>query len=112
MSRPGALPRRRRWPARIEAASPERGYACNSLPGIHLASPTGIKAPCFSKPRALLEKVAGIEFVEPARWDECCGFGGTFSIFEPPVSVKMGQDKIAAHAHAGAEFVVSADSSC
>ena len=87
-------------------------YNCNSLRGIHLASPTEIKAPFFSKPRALLEKVAGIEFVEPARWDQCCGFGGTFSVFEPAVSVKMGQDKIAAHAHAGAEFVVSADSSC
>jgi len=27
----------------------------------------------------LLSKVAGIEFVTPARPDECCGFGGTFS---------------------------------
>jgi L-lactate dehydrogenase complex protein LldE len=68
-------------------------YNCNSLRGINLASPSEIKAVPFSKPRALLEKVAGVEFVEPARWDECCGFGGTFSVFEPAVSVKMGQDK-------------------
>jgi L-lactate dehydrogenase complex protein LldE len=87
-------------------------YNCNSLRGIQLASPTEIKAPFFSKPRALLEKVAGVEFVEPTRWDECCGFGGTFSVFEPAVSVKMGQDKIADHARAGAEYIVSADSSC
>jgi L-lactate dehydrogenase complex protein LldE len=87
-------------------------YNCNSLRGINLASPTEIKAPFFSKPRALLEKVAGIEFVEPARWDECCGFGGTFSVFEPAVSVKMGRDKVADQAHAGAEYIVSADSSC
>jgi L-lactate dehydrogenase complex protein LldE len=87
-------------------------YNCNSLRGIHLASPTEIKAPPFSKPRALLERVAGIEFVEPTRWDECCGFGGTFSVFEPAVSVKMGQDKVADHARAGAEYIVSADSSC
>ena len=40
---------------------------CNSLRGIHLAAPTEIKAAFFSKPKALLEKVAGIEFVEPAR---------------------------------------------
>jgi L-lactate dehydrogenase complex protein LldE len=50
--------------------------------------------------------------VEPARWDECCGFGGTFSVFEPAVSVKMGRDKVADHARAGAEYIVSADSSC
>jgi L-lactate dehydrogenase complex protein LldE len=56
--------------------------------------------------------VAGVEFVEPARWDECCGFGGTFSVFEPAVSVKMGQDKVSDHSRAGAEYIVSADSSC
>jgi len=87
-------------------------YNCNSLRGIGLASPSEIKAPFFSKPKALLEKVAGIEFVEPARWDECCGFGGTFCVFDPAVSVKMGQDKVADHARAGAEYIVSADSSC
>jgi L-lactate dehydrogenase complex protein LldE len=87
-------------------------YNCNSLRGINLASPSEIKAVPFSKPRALLEKVAGVEFVEPVRWDECCGFGGTFSVFEPAVSVKMGQDKVADHSRAGAEYIVSADSSC
>jgi hypothetical protein len=86
-------------------------YNCNSLRGINLATPTEIKAPFFSKPRALLEKVSGIEFVEPARWDECCGFGGTFSVFESAVSVRMGRDKVAAHSRAGAEYIVSADSS-
>jgi L-lactate dehydrogenase complex protein LldE len=60
----------------------------------------------------LLEKVAGIEFVQPARPDECCGFGGTFSVFEPAVSVKMGYDKVNDHTQAGAEYIVSADSSC
>src|SRR3984885_546726 len=87
-------------------------YNCNSLRGINLANPSEIRAPSYSKPRALLERVAGVEFVEPARWDECCGFGGTFSVFEPAVSVKMGQDKVSDHSRAGAEYIVSADSSC
>jgi L-lactate dehydrogenase complex protein LldE len=87
-------------------------YNCNALRGIRLAAPSEIKVPFFSKPKALLEKVAGIEFVQPARWDECCGFGGTFSVFDAAVSVKMGQDKIADHFSAGAEYIVSADSSC
>jgi L-lactate dehydrogenase complex protein LldE len=87
-------------------------YNCNSLRGLHLASLSELNAPAFSKPRALLEKVAGIEFVQPSRPDECCGFGGTFSVFEPAVSVKMGSDKVNDHAQAGAEYIVSADSSC
>jgi L-lactate dehydrogenase complex protein LldE len=59
-----------------------------------------------------LKKVKGVEFVYPARWDECCGFGGTFCVFEPGVSAKMGYDKVSDHAKAGAEYIVSADSSC
>ena len=60
----------------------------------------------------LLSKVEGIEFVTTARPDECCGFGGTFSVFEEAVSAKMGYDKVHDHARAGAEYIVSADSSC
>jgi L-lactate dehydrogenase complex protein LldE len=60
----------------------------------------------------LLTKVEGLEFVTPARPDECCGFGGTFSVVEEAVSAKMGYDKVSDHARAGAEYIVSADSSC
>jgi L-lactate dehydrogenase complex protein LldE len=87
-------------------------YNCNSLRGIGLASVTEIRQTPFSKPKALLEKVDGIEFVEPTRPDECCGFGGTFCVFEPAVSAKMGYDKVSDHSRAGAEYIVSADSSC
>jgi L-lactate dehydrogenase complex protein LldE len=59
-----------------------------------------------------VSKVDGIEFARPARPDECCGFGGTFSVFEEVVSTKMGYDKVSDHAQAGAEYIVSADSSC
>jgi L-lactate dehydrogenase complex protein LldE len=85
---------------------------CNALRGIGHARPSEINAPFFSKPLDLLAKVKGIEVVEIARPDECCGFGGTFSVFEPAVSAKMGYDKVSDHARAGAEYVVSADSSC
>ncbi|AWN42334.1 (Fe-S)-binding protein [Methylobacterium durans] len=85
---------------------------CNALRGIGHARPSEINAPFFSKPLDLLAKVKGLEVVEIARPDECCGFGGTFSVFEPAVSAKMGYDKVSDHARAGAEYVVSADSSC
>ena len=56
--------------------------------------------------------VKGLEFVSPERPDECCGFGGTFSVFEEPVSAKMGYDKVADHLQAGADYIVSPDMSC
>jgi L-lactate dehydrogenase complex protein LldE len=68
--------------------------------------------PFFSAPRDLLSKVDGIEFVTPARLVECCGSGGTFSVFEEAVSAKMGYDKVTNHARADAEYIVSADRSC
>jgi L-lactate dehydrogenase complex protein LldE len=68
--------------------------------------------PYYSKPLDLLRLVDGVELVDLARPDECCGFGGTFSVFEPAVSAKMGYDKVADQNRAGAEYVVSADSSC
>jgi L-lactate dehydrogenase complex protein LldE len=85
---------------------------CSSLRGLGLAKMSELGGPRFSKPRALLAKVKGIDLVTPKRPDECCGFGGTFSVFEEPVSAKMGYDKVNDHRGAGAEYVVSPDTSC
>lgn len=87
-------------------------YNCNALRGLRHASMSERREPFFSKPKDLLSKVKGIEFVELERPDECCGFGGTFSVFEEGVSAKMGQDKVMDQHRSGAEYVVSADSSC
>lgn len=56
--------------------------------------------------------VEGIDIREPERVDECCGFGGMFSIEEPDVSARMGHDKIARHVATGAEYITGPDSSC
>ena len=85
---------------------------CSTLRALGQASTSEIAGPRFSKPMALLSKVRGIEFVMPDRPDECCGFGGTFSVFEEPVSARMGYDKVNDHLRAGAEYVVSGDMSC
>ncbi|MGU3662669.1 (Fe-S)-binding protein [Methylobacterium sp. A49B] len=85
---------------------------CNALRGIHHARPSELVKPYYSKPLDLLRLVDGVELVDLARPDECCGFGGTFSVFEPAVSAKMGYDKVADQNRAGAQYVVSADSSC
>ena len=51
-------------------------------------------AESYSKVNSLLEKAKGIEIIKLDREDECCGFGGTFSIFEPAISAKMGKERI------------------
>jgi L-lactate dehydrogenase complex protein LldE len=85
---------------------------CSSLRALRTAKMSEIDEPLFSKPLDLLSGVKGIRFVTPERPDECCGFGGTFSVFEEPVSAKMGYDKVNDHLQAGAEYIVSADMSC
>jgi L-lactate dehydrogenase complex protein LldE len=69
-------------------------------------------APKPSPAERLLSRVRGITVTKPSRPDECCGFGGTFSVFEEPVSARMGYDKVKDHQRAGAEYIVSADMSC
>jgi L-lactate dehydrogenase complex protein LldE len=85
---------------------------CVSLRRLKHAKPSELNEPFFSKPMDLLSKVEGIEFVTPARPDECCGMGGAFTVFDEPVSAKMGDDKVRDHAHAGTEYILSSDSSC
>lgn len=86
--------------------------SCGTLRQLGHAAPSELHEPFFSKPMDLLSKVSDIEFVTPARPDECCGFGGTFAVNEEAVSTKMGYDKVCDHVQAGAEYIVSADSSC
>ena len=90
------------------------GYhdSCNTLRNLGHGQPSELRGGYFSKPRALLEAVDGIDLVIPDRPDECCGFGGTFSVTEPEVSGRMGHDKVADHGRAGAAYIVSADTSC
>ena len=44
--------------------------------------------------------------------EECCGFGGTFSVKFPEVSGGMARTKIESIVRTGADTVVSIDSSC
>ena len=66
----------------------------------------------FNKIRDLLQLVDGIDVVEPERPDECCGFGGMFSVEETAVSAQMGLDKVERHIQTGAEYITGPDCSC
>jgi L-lactate dehydrogenase complex protein LldE len=63
-------------------------------------------------PLELLRNVRGLELVGLSRADECCGFGGTFSVKNPETSTAMLADKCAAVVASGAEFCTAVDGSC
>ncbi len=86
--------------------------SCHGLRGLKLGMPSELVARQFSKVHQLLEKANGIEIVNLDRKDECCGFGGTFSVREPEVSVKMGKERIRDHQINGAEVITATDMSC
>jgi L-lactate dehydrogenase complex protein LldE len=87
--------------------------SCSAIRGLYMASMSErVNDPKFDKPKALLQTIKGIEFVEFERHDECCGFGGTFSVTEEAVAAKMGYDKLDFIGASQPEYVVSSDMSC
>lgn len=86
--------------------------SCHGVRELGLSSPSERNVQPFNKIIDLLNMVDGITIHEPERKDECCGFGGMFSIEEPAVSTRMGEDKIKRHMATGAEYVTGPDSSC
>jgi len=63
-------------------------------------------------PRRLLSHVRGLELREMETAEECCGFGGTFSVKFPEISGGMARTKIDSILQTGADAVVGLDSSC
>lgn len=86
--------------------------SCHGLRGLRLATASELHEPFFDKPKKLLEKVKGIELIDLARKDECCGFGGTFAVSEEPISIRMGNNRVEDHLAHGAEVITSTDMSC
>jgi L-lactate dehydrogenase complex protein LldE len=63
-------------------------------------------------PRRLLHNVRGLELREMDAAEECCGFGGTFSVKFDELSGAMARTKIDSVMRTGASTIVSIDSSC
>jgi len=86
--------------------------SCHGLRELRMGRASERMDPPFDKARQLLAGLRGIDLVDLARPDECCGFGGTFAVNEEAVSCFMGRDRIADHEQAGAEVVAGYDMSC
>lgn len=86
--------------------------SCHGVRELGLSSPSEQHEHKFNKIKDLLELVEGITVLEPERPDECCGFGGMFSIEETAVCAQMGKDKVERHMATGARFITGPDCSC
>lgn len=76
--------------------------SCHGLRELHLKE----------GPRRLLSHVEGLTLKEMGAAEECCGFGGTFSVKFPLISGAMARTKIDSIVATGADTVVAVDSSC
>jgi len=77
-------------------------------PSCHLLRGLGVR----DEPRALLRAIDGVEAVAFADQEECCGFGGLFSIKNADISGSMLDRKLTAIAASGADRLVSCDLGC
>ncbi|MHC4401540.1 MAG: (Fe-S)-binding protein [Planctomycetota bacterium] len=76
--------------------------------GCHARRELGVVEP----PLELLERVEGVTVCELRDGEDCCGFGGTFSVKMPGTSLAMGRTKAENILKSGAEVVASTDVSC
>jgi len=77
-------------------------------PSCHLMRELGVR----TEPMTLLSAVAGIKLCVVRDREECCGFGGMFSVKFPDISASMLDDKIARINESGADVVVANDCGC
>jgi L-lactate dehydrogenase complex protein LldE len=76
--------------------------SCSGLRELHIKQ----------QPRQLLSAVSDLDMVEMQDAEVCCGFGGTFCVKYPDISVKMVSDKVANIERTSAATVLSGDVGC
>jgi len=94
-----AGPRAERRPVELKVAYHD---AC------HLAHAQGVRA----QPRELLLGIPGLELVEPAEWELCCGSAGIYNLVQPEAAAELGERKARNLLDTGAEAVVAGNPGC
>ncbi|XJZ28292.1 (Fe-S)-binding protein [Bacillota bacterium Lsc_1132] len=74
----------------------------------HMTRLLGVK----KAPMILLKNVKGLEFSELPGKEQCCGFGGTFSVKMAQISEQMVDEKVLHIEETGAEYLIGADAGC
>jgi L-lactate dehydrogenase complex protein LldE len=65
-----------------------------------------------TQPRTLLAATPGVQLIEMAECEQCCGFGGTFSLKYGDISARMADNKCVHIQNSGAQAVVLGDLGC
>jgi len=66
----------------------------------------------FDEPVDLIRQIDGVEYIPLTNLEQCCGFGGTFSVNFPHLSSMMAGDKVRAVKETGANKLIFADAGC
>ncbi|WP_370222107.1 (Fe-S)-binding protein [Cytobacillus sp.] len=74
----------------------------------HMTRLLGVK----EAPMKLLKNVKGLEFEELPGKEQCCGFGGTFSVKMAQISEQMVDEKVGHIEETEAEILIGADAGC
>ncbi|MGF6951354.1 L-lactate dehydrogenase complex protein LldE [Neobacillus sp. B4I6] len=74
----------------------------------HMTRLLGVK----KAPMVLLSNVKGLKFTELPGKEQCCGFGGTFSVKMAQISEQMVDEKVRHVEETGAEYLIGADAAC
>jgi glycolate oxidase iron-sulfur subunit len=74
----------------------------------HLANAQNVRR----EPRELLRAIPGVQLVELAEADLCCGSAGTYNLDQPEIAASLGERKARAVLASGAELVVSGNIGC
>jgi len=62
--------------------------------------------------KSLIRQLSNVELIELQHEEECCGFGGTFSLKYPEISEAIVQDKTRDIVQTGASRLLTGDSGC
>jgi len=74
----------------------------------HLAHAQGVR----EQPRALLRAIPGLELLEPAEWELCCGSAGVYNLLKPEPAAALGERKARNLLATGAQAVAAANPGC
>jgi glycolate oxidase iron-sulfur subunit len=74
----------------------------------HLANAQNVR----SEPRALLQSIPGIELIELANPEICCGSAGTYNLDQPAIAAALGMKKAQAAIATGADLLSTGNIGC
>lgn len=77
-------------------------------PSCHMTRLLGVQ----QAPLTLLHNIEGLEIIELPLKENCCGFGGTFSVKMGKISEQMVDEKVSSVQQAGVHYLIGADAGC